>query len=342
MPPDVPRYEILGELGRGAMGVVYKVRDRQLNRIVAIKVSLAGEIQDESGLTTRFIAEAQVAAQLEHPSITPIYDLDYLPDGRPYFTMRLIEGKSLAEHLAQTPGAAMREKCRTIAEGLAEALAHVHSRGIVHRDLKPANVMVGETSEVSIVDLGLVKVLQGFSIATRPPVHSSSRVHTDCGETQYGDIMGTFAFMPPEQAIGEVDQVGPHSDVFAFGAILCQMLTGQPPYTGATIEDVRRRAVQGDLSDAHQRLVSCGGDAELVQLALRCLNAEPSNRPADGAEIAQMLAAKRRAKEPEANLQSAEQGRLSGWASTLWRCAAAAVALALSWFGTRPHSEPDA
>ncbi|MBI1830571.1 MAG: serine/threonine protein kinase [Planctomycetes bacterium] len=326
-PPNVPRYEILGEVGRGAMGVVYKARDRQLDRIVALKVILAGEETENASLAARFIAEAQITAQMEHPSITPIYDLDLLPDGRPFFTMKLIEGESLAEFLAQTPDPTDRERCLEIAEGLAQSLAYVHSRGIVHRDLKPANVMLGSAAEVSIVDLGLGKVMNGMSSAAAepatPPGQPIATLRLGVEVTQYGAVMGTFAFMPPEQALGEQERIGPQADVFAFGAIVCQMLTGQPPYTGSTFDEVRRRAATADLADARERLATCGADTELVQLVLRCLDADPAKRPADGAELASALAAQRRAKEPASPQHLSDARRL--WKFGLVCLAAVAV-----------------
>ena len=233
------RYEMLEELGAGGMGEVLRVRDRSLKRTVAMKVA-SPELQATAEGLSRFVEEAQVAAQLQHPGIVPVHELGRLPDGRVCFTMKEVEGITLADaikdvHRASTTGAwqagtlgwtfrrlldAFRRVC--------EAMAHAHSRGVCHRDLKPANIMLGAFGEVLVVDWGLAKVVGGADLA---PVRTA-RSEDDSLKTQLGWVAGTPAYMAPEQAGSELTRIGPGSDVYALGAILYAILNGRPPYQG--------------------------------------------------------------------------------------------------------------
>jgi tetratricopeptide (TPR) repeat protein len=285
------RYEQLREVGRGGIGVVYRGRDRVLGREIAIKVLRGGQ-NGRPDARRRFIQEAQIGSRLQHPAIVPVHELGQFPDGRPYFTMKLVEGETLAHLLRnRVADAAPADLSRLLAvfEQVCQAMAYAHANGVVHRDLKPSNVMVGAFGEVQVMDWGLAKQLG--TTAGQPAGEESPAFQPTIDDinpaaaTQSGTLMGTPAYMPPEQARGEVDRVDKRSDVFSLGAILCEILTGQPPYAGDAIETCRL-AAEGDLTDAQARLASCGVDEALRSLAQQCLNADPEARPADAGIIA--------------------------------------------------------
>jgi hypothetical protein len=283
------------EIGRGGMGVVIRGRDDGLGRDVAVKV-LHEKYAGKPEMARRLLEEARVTGQLQHPAIVPVHDIGKLPDGRPYFTMKLIRGRTLIELLNERsdPGQD-RPRFLKVFEQVCQALAYAHSKGVVHRDLKPHNVMVGAFGEVQVMDWGLAKVLP--SGGRQPPEDQEAasviRKGNDEGsgsETEEGAVMGTAAYMAPEQARGEVQDIDARSDVFGLGAMLCQILTGQPAFP-APAKEAMRRARAGDLADAFARLDGCGADAELIDLAKRCLAAEQVNRPADAGVLAAELTA---------------------------------------------------
>jgi serine/threonine-protein kinase len=298
-PPAIPGYVLSVEkLGAGGMAVVWLGRDTRLNRDVAVKVMqqrYAGHPQYHR----RFVEEAQVASQLQHPGIPPVHELGTLPDGRPYFAMKVVKGRTLAELLQERPGPAEdRPRLLTIFEQVCQAVAYAHSKGVIHRDLKPANVMVGTFGEVQVMDWGLAKVLaEGAPPEPRPAeggaagsvVETLRSAHTGSA-TQAGTVLGTYTYMPPEQARGEVGRLDRRCDVFGLGAILCEVLTGKPPYDG-TWEELKAQAQVGHLGPARARLEACGADGELVRLALSCLGARPAGRPADASAVARAVAA---------------------------------------------------
>jgi tRNA A-37 threonylcarbamoyl transferase component Bud32 len=287
-PPDTPRYRFEAFLARGGMGEVWRGFDRVLAREVALKVRREQVFADGSA-RARFAAEARHVSGLEHPSIVPVYDLGELPDGRPFFAMKLVNGQTLAEALAAraTPAEDL-PRWVEVFEQVCAALAFAHARGVIHRDLKPSNVMLGEFGEVLVMDWGIAKALaarpQPAPVPPAPvlPSPSAGGEATAPGgpETLPGQAWGTPAFMAPEQARSEAGRVGKASDVFGLGGILCVTLTGQPPYTQA------RQALAGNVTEALARLDGCGADAELIGLAKACLAPAPEARPADAAEVA--------------------------------------------------------
>jgi WD40 repeat protein/serine/threonine protein kinase len=291
--PGVPGYRIDRLLGKGGMSAVWLGHDRRLNRAVAVKV-MHDQLCGHSHLARRFIEEAQVASQLQHPAIPPVHELGELPDGRPYFAMKVVKGRTLAELLQQRPGPAEdRPRFLTIFEQVCQAVAYAHSKGVIHRDLKPHNVMVGAFGEVQVMDWGLAKVLAAeppASAADPPESVVETARKSDAGHaTQAGSVLGTYAYMPPEQARGEVALLDRRCDVFGLGAILCEILTGQPPYAGSP-EERKVRAQLGHVAPALERLGTCGADGELVDLARRCLGARPEERPDDAAAVAGAVA----------------------------------------------------
>jgi serine/threonine-protein kinase len=289
------RYEIEAEIARGGMGAVLRARDPELNRALAVKVLLERH-RGQPELERRFREEAQVTGQLQHPGIPPVHEVGALIDGRPFFAMKLIRGRTLAELLRERPSP-QHDLPRFLAifQQVCQTLAYAHNKGVIHRDLKPANVMVGAFGEVQVMDWGLAKVLADQPPAPEeagPQVSAIATIRTgESGLSQAGSVIGTPAYMSPEQARGEVDRLDERCDVFGLGALLCEVLTGQPPYVGATSAAVRHLALIGDLTATLARLSASGADAELVALARGCLAPLAEERLANAQAVEQALAA---------------------------------------------------
>jgi serine/threonine-protein kinase len=295
--PDVRsgRYQLFGEIARGGMGAVLRARDRDLGRELAVKVLLERH-RDNPDLLRRFIEEAQVGGQLQHPGIVPVYDVGSLADRRPFFAMKLVRGRTLADlHSARAGPTDELPRFLGIFAQVCQTMAYAHARGVIHRDLKPANVMVGSFGEVQVMDWGLAKVLArcGMTGAAVAGAHADAGavVTTGPGETdpvpsRAGSVMGTPSYMAPEQARGEVESVDERADVFALGSILCEILTGRPAFTGPDSSTILRRAARGETADALDRLAACGADVELIGLAVDCLMAEAKDRPRDASAVA--------------------------------------------------------
>jgi serine/threonine-protein kinase len=279
----------LEPLARGGMGAVYRGDDPGLGRELAVKV-LRREHKGRVDLEQRFIAEARLGARLDHPGVVPVHAAGRLPDGRPYFTMRLIRGRTLAALLADRSSASIdHPRLLKVFEQICQTIAFAHSKGVIHRDLKPLNVMVGAFGEIQVMDWGFAKVLGEIDRHAHPLIVQDGKSKFDMpvgGATNAGQVLGTPAYMPPEQANGEVSELDARSDVFGLGAILCEILTGDPPYRGRTQDDVFRNAQAGHVADARERLDSCGADADLAALATSCLAPIPADRPRDAAELA--------------------------------------------------------
>jgi serine/threonine-protein kinase len=308
MPPPEQtgdRYQLQGEIARGGMGAVLRGRDVDLGRDLAVKVLLEKHAHRPE-VTRRFLEEAQIGGQLQHPGVVPVYDIGRFGQ-RPFFTMKLVKGHTLAALLSErTPLAADRPRFLAIALQVAQTLAYAHAKGVIHRDLKPANVMVGAFGEVQVMDWGLAKVLAEGGVAdeeranrahqepddaTRIRTARSSGTAGGVGtDTEAGSLMGTPAYMAPEQANGDVALLDRRADVFGLGALLCEILTGKAPYVGRSYEEVRRKAANGDLADALARLGACGADQELLTLTKACLSPETIDRPRDAQAVADGLA----------------------------------------------------
>ncbi len=295
---DAGRYQLHGEIARGGMGVVLRGRDVDLGRDVAVKVLLEKH-RDSPEMVRRFVEEAQIAGQLQHPGIVPVYELGRLPDDRLYIAMKLIRGRTLAALLESRAEAAEdRPRYLAVFEPLCQAMAYAHSCGVIHRDLKPSNVMVGGFGEVQVMDWGLAKVIDRGGVADE---ERSLRSHAEAGpvrtlrtgssadESRAGSVLGTPCYMAPEQARGLLDTLDERADVFGLGAILCEILTGLPPYTGSSGDDVYGQAARADLAGALARLDACGAETELVDLAKSCLAAAPRDRPRDAGVVAAAL-----------------------------------------------------
>jgi serine/threonine protein kinase len=320
LPASTERYLLKGELAHGGMGVVYRATDRVLNREVALKV-LRDKFGAHSAAARRFADEARITAQLQHPAIPPIHDLGVLADGRPFLAMKLIKGETLEDLLAtRTDPGVDRGRFVAAFEQVCQAIAYAHAHRVIHRDLKPANVMVGSFAEVQVMDWGLAKVLPeaGSENTQEDPdaTWGGSEIRTGRDsngvETQAGSILGTPAFMPPEQAIGAIEQIDERSDVFGLGAILAVMLTGQPPFLAHTREAVRILAAQGMVDDCLERLATCGADPGLVTLCKRCLSPLKADRPRNADEVAKAVAALRSAADERARQAELERIRSEG------------------------------
>jgi serine/threonine-protein kinase len=295
------RYVLFGEIARGGMGAVLKGRDADLGRDLAVKVLLESH-QGNADYIRRFIEEAQIGGQLQHPGIVPVYELGTFADQRPYFTMKLVKGRTLAALLNERQGPAdAQSRFLGIFEQVCQTVAYAHARGVIHRDLKPTNVMAGGFGEVQVMDWGLAKVLKEGGVADEAPaprpvelsVIRTVRSGSNVDESQAGSVLGTPAYMAPEQAEGDVEQVDRRADVFGLGSILCEILTGQPAYTGKKAAEVMRKAARGDTAEAMSRLDASGVDAELIALAKDCLAAEMDKRPRDAGVVASRVLAHR-------------------------------------------------
>jgi WD40 repeat protein len=269
--PSVPGYEILEELGRGGMGVVYKARHLALRRLVALKMILAGghaSRQDRN----RFRGEAQAFAALQHPNIIQLYEVGE-HDGLPFFSMEIVDGGSLKQKTRGTPLPA-REAAALI-EKLARAMHYAHQQGVIHRDLKPANVLLTADGEPKITDFGLAKRLQEDS-------HQ-----TEAAATRTGDAIGTPSYMAPEQAAGQGKRVGPLADVYSLGAMLYELLTGRPPFLAETVLETLSLVLSEE--PASPSRVQPHLPRDLVTICLKCLRKEPLGRYGSAGELADDL-----------------------------------------------------
>ncbi len=283
------------------MGSVLKGHDPDIGRDVALKV-LREDFRNDADMVRRFLEEIQIGGQLQHPGIVPIYEIGAFADHRPFFSMKLVKGDTLAQLLGgrKHPGDEL-PRFLSIFESIAQTVAYAHARGVIHRDLKPSNVMVGSFGEVQVMDWGLAKVLprggvvddeQAGKLPKGETIIATARSGSaDSDLSRAGSVLGTPSFMAPEQARGEIDRVDERADVFALGSILCEILSGQPAFTGRTAGEIQRKAAVGDLADAFARLDASGADAELIALARDCLAREPADRPRTAAIVSDRVTA---------------------------------------------------
>ncbi len=259
-------YELLGEIARGGMGIVYKARQRSLNRIVALKM-IRIALTTSPTEVQRFQSEAEATANLDHPNIVPIYEVGEC-QGQQYFSMKLIDGGNLTQHVSR-----LVEDPRATAQllaSVARTIHYAHQRGLLHRDLKPANILVDAQGQPHITDFGLAKRLQG-----------------DSGLTQSGIIVGTPSYMAPEQASGRSGELTTAADVYSLGAILYELLTGWPPFRAATpLETLRQVAEQ---EPKRPRAANARVSRELEAICLKCLEKDPKRRYATAEELAEDL-----------------------------------------------------
>jgi serine/threonine protein kinase/outer membrane protein assembly factor BamB len=259
-------YELLEEIARGGMGVVYKAHQVSLNRIVAVKMILAGQLASPEDVQ-RFYTEAQTAASLQHPHIVAIHEVGQ-HEGQHYFSMDLVEGQSLATLVRDAP-LPPRQAVRYV-QIVAEAIQYAHEHGTLHRDLKPSNILIDGHDRPRVTDFGLARRLDGGQ-----------------GLTATGAVVGTPSYMPPEQASADRGKLGPASDVYSLGAVLYELVTGRPPFRAATPLDTVLQVLS--VEPAAPRVLNAAVDRDLETILLKCLAKEPAQRYASAEELANDL-----------------------------------------------------
>jgi WD40 repeat protein len=259
-------YELLEEIARGGMGIVYRTRQVSLDRAVAVKMLLSGPLSSPE-LVKRFRAEASAAASLQHPNIVAIHEVG-VHEGQQYFAMDFVQGQSLAKLLANGPLPAKR--AAAYLKTIAEAIHYAHERGLLHRDLKPSNVLIDAADQPRVTDFGLARRLEG-----------------DSELTLSGQVLGSPNYMPPEQAAAKRGHLSRRSDVYALGAMLYHVLTGRPPFVGETITDTLSQVINTE--PVSLRLLNPSVPRDLETLCLKCLEKEPAKRYASGQVLADEL-----------------------------------------------------
>ena len=380
-PPDLPgRYVPLERVGRGGIGEVWRVRDGNLVRDLAVKLLRRDRRTPEHA--SRLAREALLTGRLQHPGVPPVVERGTLEDGGPFFVMKLVAGRTLRDIFrARTSPRDGLGRALSIVRQTCDAVGYAHSQGVIHRDLKPANVMVGEHGEVQVLDWGMARLLAGHASieettgeetfvglapdpaagpagageaedpdATRPTGTELASADPLATMTRAGFGMGTPAYMPPEQARGDLAAVDARSDVFGLGAILCVALTGDAPFADDDAVSSFRRASAGELSAAFAAIDRCGAEGELRDLCKRCLAPNSADRPADGAAVADALRRyedgvrdrlqRERSARAAAEVRAAEAAKRR----RVWVAATAAVVLLLlaaGWANVRAQAERD-
>ena len=259
-------YELVEEIARGGMGMVFRARQVSLNRPVALKMILSGQLATPAAVQ-RFHIEAEAAARLDHPSIVPIYEIGEY-DGQHYFSMKLIEGPNLAQELARGP--LTPHRTAELMARVAKAVHYAHQRGILHRDLKPANILLDSEGQPHVSDFGLAKI-----------------VETELSFTQTEAVQGTASYMAPEQAAGQMKHLTTAADVYSLGAILYELLTGRPPFQAETPLQTMRQVVEAEPHQLH--MLNPSVDRDLETICLKCLEKEPARRYGSAEALAEDL-----------------------------------------------------
>ena len=277
------KYTLGSEIARGGMGRIVEARDGNLDRSVAMKLLIRGA-DEQLGLQLRFTEEAQITGQLQHPNIVPVYDLGSRADGQLYFTMKWVEGRTLRDILrglrrqdTETEQQFTRTRLLGAFQQVCMGIAYAHSRGVVHRDLKPSNIMFGAFGEVMVMDWGLAKILKR---ETDERVRSH-REELSSWATRHGEVIGTPGYMPPELALGQLDDVDERADVYSLGAILYEILTLRPPYTGREARAVLRKMLRERVVPPRERAPKRNIPPELEEVCMRCLAKDIEQRYAD-------------------------------------------------------------
>ena len=272
-PRQFGEYELLEEIARGGMGIVYRARQISLNRLVAVKLLLSGPLASSTDLQ-RFRAEAEAAANLQHPNIVAIHEVGEHA-GQPFFSMDYVEGACLSELVREHPLPAPR--AAGYVKMIAEAIQYAHERGVLHRDLKPSNVLIDHAGQPRIIDFGLAKRL-----SPEPPFSS---IHDPLTTT--GQVLGSPNFIPPEQAAGKRGAVGRRSDIYSLGAILYHLLTARPPFVAATAHEVVDQVLNTE--PVGPRSLNPSVPRDLETICLKCLEKEPLRRYRSAQELADEL-----------------------------------------------------
>lgn len=350
-PTDAaPRYELKAELDGAGAGALYHAFDSRLQRPVAIRL-LRDEHRGDATMVRRFVAAARIGARLQHPGVVPVHDFGLL-DGQPFFAQQLVEGRTLADHLTEcSDDGDTRAHLLSAFERVCETVAYAHGHGVIHRDLEPHNVLIGAFGEVQVSGWDLGRVLGGDPEESRRderrfwgqtlsplerPASKEAPARAEARRATEGAVFGTPAYMPPEQARGEVDALDTRSDVFALGGILCEILTGEPPYPSSP--EVALADAAAHQSKDWMRRLDASGDPALARLAAQCLAADPDQRPATAAAVHTRLVAHRETAARRAHRAEVEAERAAARAESARRTvvltrAFAAVAFALAALG---------
>ncbi len=295
LPAVGARYVLGDELGRGGMGQILEAEDRVLHRSVAIKL-LRDNNADDQVSRLRFVDEARVTGQLQHPAVPPVYDFGRLGDGRIFFAMKRIEGRTLRDIIedlrADDPETVRyfgRVRLLTIFVSVCRAIAYSHSRGIMHRDLKPDNIMIGAFGEVTVMDWGLAKPIDSVEPDGSPRLIAAARDTDERFRTLQGEVTGTPHYMPPEQAAGKTEALGAHSDIYSLGALLYELLTLEPPYDGNSARAVRKAVIEEQITAPSIRTPNRGIPYAIEQLCLQCLSKDSANRPKAASSVAERV-----------------------------------------------------
>lgn len=281
--PEVPgeRFELGREIGRGGMGRVLEATDRQFRRTVAIKemLPIGGVLHAKQ----RFLTEALVTGNLQHPGIPAVYERGTRPDGSSYYAMQLVSGRTLAEALEEAQSLEERVRLLPAIVKVAETVAYAHERGVVHRDLKPENVLVGRHGQVFLLDWGIAKVR---GLASSDPTGGAV---LDSVKTQVGSVMGSPMYMAPEQARGDTDAIDERTDVFALGAMLYHLLTGRAPYQGKSLLELAAQGIEA----RPPAVTEVVGDVnpELAAICAKAMQRQPADRHRSALELAAALEA---------------------------------------------------
>ena len=349
--PTHPRYRIEGELARGGMGAILKIWDEDLRRPLAMKVALTKSASTEASGETdpkvlaRFLEEAQITGQLDHPGVVPVHELSVDSDGRVFFTMRLVKGQDLRaifELVREGRDGWTQARALGVLHKVCEAMAYAHSKGVIHRDLKPANVMVGKFGEVYVMDWGLARVagrddchdlrVKPQLVSTQSVVETERRAQLATMPdspvvTMDGDVVGTPAYMPPEQAKGQLDQLQAHSDVYALGAMLYQLLAGEMPYVPRDARvspyTVLMRVIEGPPRSLRE--LAPAAPQELVSICEKAMSRDVGRRYRDMTELAEDLRA-----HLEGGVVRAYQSTIARRVRTYWRGQARPTRLGLT------------
>jgi serine/threonine protein kinase len=285
-PPEGPRYIRTAVHATGGMGTVWVARDTHLGREVALK-----ELSRKGGPgATRFVREARITGQLEHPGVVPVYELGRDAEtGRPFYVMRFIRGRTLTEvarafHAGRRPGwyePMELVRLLTAFVSVCDTIAYAHSRGVLHRDLKGGNIVLGEFGEAIVLDWGVAKRLDERDVPD--PMSGTTETVTSAVDTRIGELVGTVAYMAPEQAAGRPDRIGPHTDVFGLGALLYEILTGAPPYPGGQLHDVLAQASERQVVPPRELWPDVPPVLEAT--CLRAMSRDPADRHPSAADL---------------------------------------------------------